>query len=333
MPCIPSHVGLIGKAWKTLLAFVLVVSLIPSSALANIELANVGDAATAAPQVQARSYTWLGADAATTVEMGRVTVEGADLSALPDPDSTGACAEATRLEAGDAAYDKVAAAVAKRWSGDPALLRVYSFRVLDGSGSEVAVPEGAEVTFEYTEMLNGGVAPRAFSLAGDGTLRELETTQGANYVEGMMFDVAAHGADPACVAFVDTTGLEEKKQLEAGVYTVDANLYVPGYQAPIGSNAYMTTNDFPPVNKGRKNGELLVGEDGELTVTVYPVHEIFTLQDIHDGDDAHIESIERGGFASSYGSHPDRITKLVVKLDNDNGTYKFEASVVCVTRG
>lgn len=53
MPCIPSHVGLIGKAWKTLLAFVLVVSLIPSSALANIELANVGDAATAAPQVQA----------------------------------------------------------------------------------------------------------------------------------------------------------------------------------------------------------------------------------------------------------------------------------------
>ena len=73
-----------------------------------------------------------------------------------------------------------------------------------------AVPEGAEVTFEYTEMLNGGVAPRAFSLADDGTLRELETTQGANYVEGMMFDVAAHGADPACVAFVDTTGLEEK---------------------------------------------------------------------------------------------------------------------------
>ncbi|WP_456031291.1 hypothetical protein, partial [Senegalimassilia anaerobia] len=83
MPCIPSHVGLIGKAWKTLLAFVLVVSLIPSSALANSELANVGDAATAAPQVQARSYTWYGADAATTVEMGRVTVEGADLSALP----------------------------------------------------------------------------------------------------------------------------------------------------------------------------------------------------------------------------------------------------------
>ena len=179
----------------------------------------------------------------------------------------------------------------QRWSGDPALLRVYSFRVLDGSGSEVAVPEGAEVTFEYTEMLNGGVAPRAFSLADDGTLRELETTQGANYVEGMMFDVAAHGADRACVAFVDTTGLEEKKQLEAGVYTVDANLYVPGYQAPIGSNAYMTTNDFPPVNKGRKNGELLVGEDGELTVTVYPVHEIFTLQDIHDGDDARIESV------------------------------------------
>ncbi len=492
MPCIPSHVGLIGKAWKTLLAFVLVVSLIPSSALANSELANVGDAATAAPQVQARSYTWYGADAATTVEMGRVTVEGADLSALPDPDSTGACAEATRLEAGDPAYDKVAAAVAKRWSGDPALLRVYSFRVLDGSGSEVAVPEGAEVTFEYTEMLNGGVAPRAFSLADDGTLRELETTQGANYVEGMMFDVAAHGADPACVAFVDTTGLEErpsapqvqarsytwygadaattvemgrvtvegadlsalpdpdstgacaeatrleagdpaydkvaaavakrwsgdpallrvysfrvldgsgsevavpegaevtfeytemlnggvaprafsladdgtlrelettqganyvegmmfdvaahgadpacvafvdttgleeKKQLEAGVYTVDANLYVPGYQAPIGSNAYMTTNDFPPVNKGRQNGELSVGENGELTVTVYPVHEIFTLQDIHDGDDAHIESIERGGFASSYGSHPDRITKLVVKLDNDNGTYKFKDCV------
>ena len=36
-------------------------------------------------QVQARSYTWYGADAATTVEMGRVTVEGADRNGASRP--------------------------------------------------------------------------------------------------------------------------------------------------------------------------------------------------------------------------------------------------------
>ena len=140
MPCIPSHVGLIGKAWKTLLAFVLVVSLIPSSALANSELANVGDAATAAPQVQARSYTWYGADAATTVEMGRVTVEGADLSALRQ--LTGAAPRPPELEAGGRPTTRSRPPWPKKVVPGDGAARVYSFRVLGGSGSGGhAVPE------------------------------------------------------------------------------------------------------------------------------------------------------------------------------------------------
>ena len=129
-------------------------------------------------QVQARSYTWYGADAATTVEMGQVTVEGPTCRRFPDPDSTGAHAD---HQAGPATRPTSARPAVAKGPGDPALLRSTRSRCStapDGGRR----PRGPEVTFEYTEMLNGGVAPRAFSLADDG--RPRARPPGANYVEG-----------------------------------------------------------------------------------------------------------------------------------------------------
>ena len=70
-----------------------------------------------------------------------------------------------------------------------------------------------------------------------------------------------------------------------------------------------------------------------MTLTFYPVNEIFTLQDIKGNDDegVHILSVERGGASTSYGSHSDRITKVVAKLDSAKSTYALGACTQCPT--
>ena len=89
----------------------------------------------------------------------------------------------------------------------------------------------------------------------------------------------------------------------------------------------MTTNDFPPVNKGRQNGELSVGENGELTVTVYPVHEIFRYRTSTMATMRTSNQLSAAVLRVAMVLILMRITKLVVKLDNDNGTYKFKDCV------
>ena len=95
----------------------------------------------------------------------------------------------------------------------------------------------------------------------------------------------------------------------------------------------MTTTVFPPIVPNSGNANLRVDEDGAMTLTFYPVNEIFTLQDIKGNDDegVHILSVERGGASTSYGSHSDRITKVVAKLDSAKSTYALGACTQCPT--
>ena len=121
--------------------------------------------------------------------------------------------------------------------------------------------------------------------------------------------------------------------MKAGSYSITANLYVIGEDAPIGQNAYMTTTVFPPIVPNSDNANLRVDEDGTMILTFYPVNEVFTLQDIKGNDDegVHILSVERGGASTSYGSHSDRITKVVAKLDSAKSTYALGACTQCPT--
>lgn len=158
------------------------------------------------------------------------------------------------------------------------------------------------------------------------------------------FDEDAVVTDPVSAGhalLTGLTGLQSEEvplsaaatELEPGTYTITANLYVDGADAPIGVNVYLGDGGFPPIKAQKMNSTLVVGEDGTLTVTTSANQEIFTLQDIKDGPDTHIKSIKRGGKIDWMGEPPavipytDRITELTVELGNASGQYSFSDCV------
>lgn len=114
--------------------------------------------------------------------------------------------------------------------------------------------------------------------------------------------------------------------LAAGTYTITANLYVAGSDAPIGVNAYLTDAGFPPITPQRGNATLVVGSDGSLRLTVTAVQQIFTLQHIGDADNATVLSAVRGGSltgAPAGAPYTDRITDITFLLADAGGQYTF----------
>ncbi|WP_418350498.1 MBG domain-containing protein [Slackia isoflavoniconvertens] len=244
--------------------------------------------------------------------------------------------------ADDAAHASAKAALEAKFDGIGAF-EAYSLRIVSG-GQEVELPASAEVELTFVRLtadagvampgfMNLGMSPRYFGLAG-GELSELSVSASEQASEMAWLDTFR--LDPSLPTLVAANGdsLADKPEgLKAGSYSITANLYVIGEDAPIGQNAYMTTTVFPPIVPNSDNANLRVDEDGAMTLTFYPVNEIFTLQDIKGNDDegVHILSVERGGASTSYGSHSDRITKVVAKLDGAKSTYALGACTQCPT--
>lgn len=244
--------------------------------------------------------------------------------------------------ADDAAHASAKAALEAKFDGVGAF-EAYSLKIVSG-GQEVELPASAEVELTFVRLtadagvampgfMNLGMSPRYFGLAG-GELSELSVSASEQASEMAWLDTFR--LDPSLPTLVAANGdsLSDKTEgLKAGSYSITANLYVIGEDAPIGQNAYMTTTVFPPIVPNSGNANLRVDEDGAMTLTFYPVNEIFTLQDIKGNDDegVHILSVERGGASTSYGSHSDRITKVVAKLDSAKSTYALGACTQCPT--
>ena len=244
--------------------------------------------------------------------------------------------------ADDAAHAAAKAALEAKFDGVGAF-EAYSLKIVSG-GQEVELPASAEVELTFVRLtadagvampgfMNLGDSPRYFGLAG-GELSELSVSASEQASEMAWLDTFR--LDPSLPTLVAANGdsLADKAEgLKAGSYSITANLYVIGEDAPIGQNAYMTTTVFPPIVPNSGNANLRVDEDGAMTLTFYPVNEIFTLQDIKGNDDegVHILSVERGGASTSYGSHSDRITKVVAKLDSAKSTYALGACTQCPT--
>lgn len=244
--------------------------------------------------------------------------------------------------ADDAAHAAAKAALEAKFDGVGAF-EAYSLKIVSG-GQEVELPASAEVELTFVRLtadagmampgfMNLGGSPRYFGLAG-GELSELSVSASEQASEMAWLDTFR--LDPSLPTLVAANGdsLSDKAAgLKAGSYSITANLYVIGEDAPIGQNAYMTTTVFPPIVPNSGNANLRVDEDGAMTLTFYPVNEIFTLQDIKGNDDegVHILSVERGGASTSYGSHSDRITKVVAKLDSAKSTYALGACTQCPT--
>ena len=244
--------------------------------------------------------------------------------------------------ADDAAHASAKAALEAKFDGVGAF-EAYSLKIVSG-GQEVELPASAEVELTFVRLaadagvampgfMNLGMSPRYFGLAGGG-LSELPVSASEQASEMAWLDTFR--LDPSLPTLVAANGdsLSDKDEgLKAGSYSITANLYVIGEDAPIGQNAYMTTTVFPPIVPNSDNANLRVDEDGTMILTFYPVNEVFTLQDIKGNDDegVHILSVERGGASTSYGSHSDRITKVVAKLDSAKSTYALGACTQCPT--
>ena len=244
--------------------------------------------------------------------------------------------------ADDAAHASAKAALEAKFDGVGAF-EAYSLKIVSG-GQEVELPASAEVELAFVRLtadagvampgfMNLGMSPRYFGLAG-GELSELSVSASEQASEMAWLDTFR--LDPSLPTLVAANGdsLADKDEgLKAGSYSITANLYVIGEDAPIGQNAYMTTTVVPPIVPNSDNANLRVDEDGTMILTFYPVNEVFTLQDIKGNDDegVHILSVERGGASTSYGSHSDRITKVVAKLDSAKSTYALGACTQCPT--
>ena len=244
--------------------------------------------------------------------------------------------------ADDAAHASAKAALEAKFDGVGAF-EAYSLKIVSG-GQEVELPASAEVELTFVRLtadagvampgfMNLGDSPRYFGLAGGG-LSELSVSASEQASEMAWLDTFRLDQSlPTLVAANGDSLADKPEGLKAGSYSITANLYVIGEDAPIGQNAYMTTTVFPPIVPNSDNANLRVDEDGAMTLTFYPVNEIFTLQDIKGNDDegVHILSVERGGASTSYGSHSDRITKVVAKLDSAKSTYALGACTQCPT--
>lgn len=128
-------------------------------------------------------------------------------------------------------------------------------------------------------------------------------------------------------------------ELEAGTYTISANVSM---LTPLGITAYATNPQNPlgigesgiPGAPVKNNAELIVDADGHKTLTFELVNPVFTVQDFSDGegvsvvskervdieedptDPSYIEDIHEDGFYT-------RVSKVVVSLDNWDGSYEF----------
>ena len=159
-------------------------------------------------------------------------------------------------------------------------------------------------------------------------------------------EASTESTDGSSVATDDTGAVvidpEESEaaaqELEAGTYTVSANMYLPGElntQLP-GTTAYMTNPDNPlgvgghegiPMTPVDDNATLVVDEDGTKTVMINIVNPVFTLQDIKDPENSEILSgvkdDEWYAGTNDVGKQG-RITTLYIRLSDDSGTYSYD---------
>lgn len=149
-------------------------------------------------------------------------------------------------------------------------------------------------------------------------------TRGEAVAEGSAADDPSSDASAATdvEALAATAAASSSAALLAGTYTITANLYVDGSDAPIGVNAYLTDSGFPPITAQSLNATLVVDDDGTSLLTLPVVQETFTLQHIGDTDNATIATVVRGGSVSST-SYSDRITEVAFLLGDTSGVYTF----------
>lgn len=172
----------------------------------------------------------------------------------------------------------------------------------------------------------------------------------SNLTEGE-YMLTPEGGSAANYVFKNVSGVlrvnkvSDVEQLKPGTHTVTSNLYLPGElntQLP-GVTAYLTNPNNPlgqkpdgytgpfestaPTTPASDNAQLVVGEDGSLTLTLQVLNPVFTLQNIDNCQNAEVLKVKRDSKTYSdvtgSASRQGRITEITVKLNNNSGSYVF----------
>ena len=167
-------------------------------------------------------------------------------------------------------------------------------------------------------------------LSDDSTLAAFTNDGGA---------AAAFSVEPGqTVVVADASKLSEKTDgtLEAGTYTVTANLYIPGSENIVlpGVQVYMLCPTFAPTIPVSDNAKMVVDENGNKTIRFVLDNgpsDVFTLQDIAGAPgETEVSNVQRTNEDLLYGTEASTNTKCYgrvgsfdVKLLNDSGDYSF----------
>lgn len=207
----------------------------------------------------------------------------------------------------------------------PSSLATSGTQDSDASASEAAPQNPASAT--SSKQPAAADVPSAPKAAGEAASNR--TANEAGVPAAALSIGSLIGGLPASSGGAPVSALTEK--LEAGTYTLTANLYVAAVDAPIGANVYLGDSNFPPLHPQRMNATLTAEGDGQLQLSIPVKQNAFTLQHIGDGAGVRVLSTSRGGSEFNYlGEAPahiryeDRIIEVVCALDNASGSYTFK---------
>ena len=230
-------------------------------------------------------------------------------------------------------YKAVSKILSEKYEDGFSLQTVRYKGVLDNEGNAIHFP--ADAIYRVQEYIPSEWVGLKVYKYTDGKLTEMSDFEYADEI--CSFTLEGLGD----TVYVFAGNLKEKSAkgpaygtFAEGTYTVTANLYIRGEDNNVlpGVTAYMTNPNLPPTTPMSNNSVMKVDKEGNITVTVNPINDIFTLQGIDGGTDAHIVnsvygcpegSTEEDWLQNTNGAYKGRYTSLEIQLDNMNGEYKF----------
>ena len=202
------------------------------------------------------------------------------------------------------------------------------------------LPADAQVSLVYSAYSNSERSFAAWSVSADGSLSQAPCEMGAHLASlGYQWSMPkAQLSAPGSFVLADVAGLKEKTTLEAGTYTVTANLYIPGSENIVlpGVQVYMLCPTFAPTIPVSDNAKMVVDENGNKTISFELTNspsDIFTLQNIAGAaGETEVSNAVRINDDTYYGTDGSTETKCYgrigsfdVKLLNDSGDYSFSS--------
>lgn len=211
-----------------------------------------------------------------------------------------------------------------------------TYKIVDENQNEISFPEDAEYSIPVYSIWSKEL--KVFKYEND-SLTEIKSVVQDDENDPDFYTMTLNDLSGTYVMVAGTEKVPHGPaygEIEAGTYTVSANMYIKGEDNTIlpGTTAYMTNPNVPPVTAMKNNAKMKVDEEGNVTVSINLPNIVFTLQQIEDGTDVHIlkdqseygagdGTTEEQWIQATNGLYKGRYLDLTVSIDNMNGEYLF----------